>query len=453
MDKGEMLQMTQRDVDRIKTLHQAIQKQITQAKAGELLNLSREWVNRLCHKIKKKGDRAIIHGLRGRPSNHQLPQGLIDKAAKRLKERYPDFGPTFAAEKLLEVEGIKLSDETIRQLMIKLKLWKEKKRRATHREWRERKDCVGEMVQMDGSDHDWFEGRRDKCVLLASIDDATNWIFLRFTEHEDTRNLMQFSRTYLKKFGRPLSFYVDKDSIYKTNRQPSLEEELQGKKYALTQFTRAMEVDLGVKVINAGSPQAKGRVERLFETLQDRLVKELRLADISSIPAANHFLDKVYLTKHNHKFSVPPKNRTDVHRPVGKTAAELDAIFSFQEQRVIANDYTIRWRNRIFQVEKHQPYFLLPRIRVIVEELLNGKIRIKYKGKYLKMHEIDPKKIRKPLQRNPHPPQIRKSKPPRYNKKSIPVADHPWRKDFRLWTQAAVVKKQRLNKRPEPILV
>jgi hypothetical protein len=430
MAKEEVLQMTQRDLDRIKILHQAIERRITQEKAGKLLDLCRVHVNRLCQKIKKKGDRAIIHGLRGRPSNHQLSAGLIDKAKEKIKERYPDFGPTLAAEKLLEVEGIKLSDETVRRLMIKLNLWKEKKRRAIHREWRERKDCFGEMAQMDGSDHDWFEGRRDKCILLASIDDATNRIFLRFTEHEDTRNLMQFSRTYLKRFGKPLSFYVDKDSIYVTNRQPNLEEELQGRKYALTQFTRAMEVDLDVKVINAGSPQAKGRVERLFGTLQDRLVKELRLAGISTIPAANRFLDRIYLDKHNHKFSVPPKNNTDVHRIVGKTNAELAAILSFQEERVICNDYTIHWRNRLFQIEKHQPYFLLPRTRIIVEERLNGRIKIRYKEKYLKMHEIDPKEIRKPLLLKPLrivPP------PPAPRKYTSPSANHPWRRSFKYW--------------------
>jgi len=442
MDKGEILQMTHRDIDRLKTLHLASQKKITQGKAAELLNLSREHVNRLCQKIRKGGNRAIIHGLRGRPSNNQPLPGLIEKAEKKLKEKYSDFGPTFAAEKLLEIDGIKLSDETVRKLMIKLGLWKERKRRATHREWRERKDCFGEMVQMDGSDHDWFERRRDRCILLASIDDATNRPFLRFTEHEDTKNLMQFSRTYLKKFGKPLSFYVDKDSIYKTNRQPSLEEELQGKKYALTQFTRAMEVDLGVKVINAGSPQAKGRVERLFETLQDRLVKELRLAGISTIPAANRFLDEVYLGKHNQRFSVPPKNKTDVHRPVGKTEAELDAILSFQEERTLCNDYTIRWRNRLFQVKKHQPYFLLPRTKVVVEERLNGKIKIKYKGKYLKIHEIDQKEIRKP----PLPDLVSlPAKPRRYNPNSAPAADHPWKRDYRLWHRSTPVKERRLQ--------
>lgn len=449
MDKKEMLQMTQRDIDKIKILHQAIKKQITQAKAGELLGLSREWVNRLCQKIKKKGDRAIIHGLRGRLSNHQLPAGLIDKAKEKLKERYSDFGPTFASEKLFEVEGIKLSDETVRRLMVKLDLWKERKRRATHREWRERKDCFGEMVQMDGSDHDWFEGRRDRCILLGSIDDATNRIFLRFTEHEDTRNLMKFSRIYMNKFGKPKSVYVDKDSIYVTNRQPNLEEELQGRKYALTQYTRAMEVDLDVKVINAGSPQAKGRIERLFGTLQDRLVKELRLAGISTIPAANRFLDEVYLAKHNRKFSVAPKCNADVHRPVAKTKAELEAIFSFREERIVSNDYTVRWRNRLFQIMKHQPYFLLPRTKVMVEERLNGRIRIKYKDKYLKMREIDQKEIRKPLLSDfiPLPP-----RPRRYNPNSRPAADHPWRRSFNNWRQIALMRKQRTVK-PQLIAV
>jgi len=438
MDKGEMLQMTQRDIDRIKVLHLAIQKRITQAKAGELLDLSREWVNRLCQKIKKKGDRAIIHGLRGRTSNHQLPVGLADKAISKIKEKYSDFCPGFAAEKLLELDKIKLSDEKVRQLMIAASLWEDRKRKATHREWRERKDCFGEMEQMDGSDHDWFEGRRDKCVLLASIDDATNRIFLRFTEHEDTRNLMQFSRTYLKKFGKPLCFYVDKDSIYKTNRQPSLEEELQGRKYALTQFTRAMEVDLDVKVINAGSPQAKGRVERLFETLQDRLVKELRLAGINTIPAANRFLERIYLDKHNQKFSVPPKNNTDVHRPVRKTEAELDAILSFQEERVLCNDYTIHWRNRLFQIKKHQPYFLLPRTKVTVEEWLNGRIKIRYKGKYLKMHEIDPKSIRRPLTAISLPVRLENPQP---HHPSIPPKDHPWRQSFTAWARLSSERK------------
>jgi hypothetical protein len=448
MTKEEVLQMTQRDLDHIKILHQAIERKLTQEKAGELLDLCRVQVNRLCRKIKKKGDRAIIHGLRGRPSNHQLPHELTDKAKKILKEKYPDFGPTFAAEKLLEIEGIKLSNETIRQLMIKLGLWKEKKRRATHREWRERKDCFGEMVQMDGSDHDWFEGRRDKCILLAAIDDATNKIFLCFTEHEDTRNLMQFSRTYMKRFGKPRSFYVDKDSIYVTNRQPSLEEELQGRKYALTQFTRAMEVDLGVKVINAGSPQAKGRVERLFGTLQDRLVKELRLAGISTIPVANRFLHRIYLAKHNDKFSVAPKSNANIHRPLEKTKVELDAILSFQEERVVCNDYTIHWRNRLFQMAKYQPYYLLPRTKVIVEERLNGKIKIKYKGKYLKMHEIDQKETRKPSLSDPI---ALPAKPRRYNPNSIPAADHPWRTDYRLWNRSTPIRENRHKSLPQLI--
>lgn len=438
MAKGEMLQMTQREIDRVKVLHQAIQKRITQKKAGELLALSREWVNRLCQRVKQNGDRAVIHGLRGKPSNHQLPAGLADKAISKIKKKYIGFGPTLAMEKLQELDKIKLSVETIRRRMISAHLWEDKERKAVHREWRERKDCFGEMAQMDGSDHDWFEGRGAKCILLASIDDSTNRIFLRFTEHEDTRNLMLFSREYLKKFGRPRAFYVDKDSIYITNRQPSLEEELQGRKYALTQFTRAAEVDLGIKVINAGSPQAKGRVERLFQTLQDRLVKELRLAGVSTIQAANSFLDRTYLAKHNGKFSIEPKNKTDMHRPVGKSEAELDAIFSFQETRVLCNDYTIHWKNRIFQVEKHQPYFLLPRTKVTVEERLNGLVKIKYKEKYLKMHEIEPQRIRLPQSAPPLPVKLDKPQPQR---PSIPPKNHPWRQSFAAWRQIAVERK------------
>lgn len=438
MKAKEVLQMTQRDLDRLRVLHQSIQKKITQEKAGNLLNLSREHVNRLCQKIRKKGDRAIIHGLRGRKSNHQLLESLINKAKKILKEKYSDFGPTFAAEKLLEIEGIRLSDEKVRQLMIAEALWKNKKRKGVHREWRERKDCFGEMAQMDGSDHAWFEGRGNKCILLASIDDATSQIFLRFTEHEDTRNLMQFSKAYMERYGRPRSFYVDKDSIYITNRKPSLEEELQGKKYALTQFTRAMEIDLGIKVINAGSPQAKGRVERLFGTLQDRLVKELRLAGISTISAANDFLDKIYLSKHNEKFDVTPKNSTNLHRHVNKTKAELDSIFSFQEERTLCNDYTIHWKNRLFQIEKYQPFFLLPRTKVIVEERLNGKIKIKYKKKHLKMREIDQDKIRKPL----HPTPLKKAKAKPQNRYySTPLKNHPWKKSFKVWVKSALAKK------------
>lgn len=438
MAKEEMLQMTQRDIDRVKVLNLAIQRRITQAKAGELLDLSREWVNHLCQKIKAKGDRAIIHGLRGRPSNNQMPQLLVERAQKKLQEKYADFGPTLAAEKLLEIDRIKLSDETVRRLMIDLKLWEAGKRKPVHRKWRERKECVGEMVQMDGSDHDWFEGRCSKCILLATIDDASSRIFLRFAEHEDTRNLMQFSRTYIKRFGKPREWYVDKDSIYVTNRQPSLEEELQGGRYALTQFTRAMEVDLAVRVVNAGSPQAKGRVERLFGTLQDRLVKELRLAGISTIPDANQFLDNRYLAKHNTRFSVSPKSKVNLHRPTGKTEAELDAIFSFQEERVIRNDYTFSWRTRLFQVEKHQPYYLLPGTRVIIEERLNGRVKARYKGKYLKMHEITQHEIRRPLL---VPSKSVQETPPPRLRPTIPTKNHPWRRSIKGWARIAIAKR------------
>ena len=424
MDKGEILRMTHREVDRIKTLHMAIQKKITQEKAGKLLNISREQANRLCQKIKKGGDKAVLHGLRGKPSNNQLRKGLTEKAIAIIKEKYPDFGPTLAAEKLLLLDKIKISNETVRRLMIEENIWHSRKRRTQHRKWRERKDCFGEMLQMDGSSHDWFEGRRGKCVLLASIDDASNRVTLRFTEHEDTPELMKFTRAYVEKYGRPNSFYVDRDSIYITNRQANLEEELRGD-YAFTQFKRAVETDLGIKVINANSPQAKGRVERLFNTLQDRLVKELRLANISTIDEANLFLDKVYIAAHNQRFSVVPKKSINLHRPLNKTKAELDSIFSIQENRTISKDYTLSWKTRKLQIEKHQPFFLLPRTRVTVEERLTGELKVRYKSKYLHFKEIPKEKI---CQKQNELIKVKQNSNLKMNKKpTIPAPDHPWR--------------------------
>jgi hypothetical protein len=417
---GQMvLQMTQREIDRAKVFHQVIQGKLTQVKAGELLDLSREHVNRLCRKVKNKGDRALIHGLRSKPSNNRIAQQLRNKIINTIKMKYHDFGPTFASEKLL-LEGIQASVETVRKIMISGGIWQSRKRKAKHREWRERRSCFGEMVQMDGSQHAWFETRRPKCVLLAAIDDATNRITLKFTHSESTRELLIFTRSYMETFGRPVSFYVDRDSIFKTSRQPNLEEELNGH-LALTQFSRIMEKCLSTKVIKAYSPQAKGRVERLFKTLQDRLVKELRLAGISSTERANEFLEDHYVEAHNERFSFKPKSSFNAHRPLNRSKQELDAIFSILEERTLTNDYTVRWRSRIFQVLKHQPAFLLPRTKLTIEERLDGSIRIRHKNSYLKFSEIDPSAIRKPVKLVP---KIRKPRiviPPPKN--------HPWR-DF-----------------------
>lgn len=412
-----ILQMTQRDIDRAKVLHQVLQNKLTQVKAGELLDLSREHVNRLCQKVKKKGDRALINGLRGKPSNNRMPEQLKDKIINTINAKYHDFGPTLASEKLL-LEDIHASVESVRKLMIAKDIWQPRKRKAAHRQWRERRSCRGEMVQMDGSLHAWFENRAPKCVLLATIDDATNSVSLKFTHSECTRELLLFTRSYMETFGRPVSFYVDRDSIFKTSRQPNLDEELNGE-HPLTQFTRIMEKGLSIKVIKAYSPQAKGRIERLFKTLQDRLVKELRLAGISSMEEANEFLSDHYLEAHNKQFSFKPKSSFNAHRPLNRSKQDLDAVFSILEERVLTNDYTVRWRSRLFQLLKHQPSFLLPRTKLTVEERLDGSIRIRLKGLYLKFNEIDPSLIKKPA---PLKPKIRKPRtflpPPK---------KHPWR--------------------------
>jgi hypothetical protein len=420
-----ILQMTQKEIDRSKVLHQVIQKRLTQIKAGELLDLSREHVNRLCRKVRIKGDRALIHGLRGKSSNNKIPEQLKDQIVNAIKAKYHDFGPTLAWEKVL-MEGLHASVETVRKIMISEGIWEHRKRKAVHRKWRERRSCSGEMVQMDGSLHAWFEDRDPKCVLLATVDDATNHITLKFTNSESTRELLLFTRSYVETFGRPVSFYVDRDSIFKTSRQPNLDEELNGAR-PLTQFSRIMEKCLSIKVIKAYSPQAKGRVERLFKTLQDRLVKELRLAGISSIEEANKFLSGHYVEDLNKRFSLKPKLSFNAHRPLNRSKQDLDAVFSIIEDRTLTNDYTVRWRSRLFQVLKHQPSFLLPRTKLTIEERLDGSIRIRHKGLYLKFTEIHPSVIMRPV------PVKQKVRKPRVF--LPPPKKHPWRR----WDKADII--------------
>jgi hypothetical protein len=238
--------------------------------------------------------------------------------------------------------------------------------------------------------------------------------------------LLLFTRSYVETFGRPVSFYVDRDSIFKTSRQPNLDEELNGAR-PLTQFSRIMEKCLSIKVIKAYSPQAKGRVERLFKTLQDRLVKELRLAGISSIEEANKFLSGHYVEDLNKRFSLKPKLSFNAHRPLNRSKQDLDAVFSIIEDRTLTNDYTVRWRSRLFQVLKHQPSFLLPRTKLTIEERLDGSIRIRHKGLYLKFTEIHPSVIMRPV------PVKQKVRKPRVF--LPPPKKHPWRR----WDKADII--------------
>lgn len=366
----EVVAMSRREMDRAQVIGKVVEGRLTQANAAEMLKLGVRQVKRLCAKFRAKGPAGLAHRLRGRASNHQIDPWLLETALNALHDPLWDgFGPTFTRDKLKELCGVTLGVETLRQLMIQTDLWQPWGQRLKHRSWRERRECIGMLVQLDGSDHDWFEGRGPRCVLIIYIDDATSRILYgEFAGVEDTLTLMRTTRSYLKQHGRPTAFYVDRDSIY-TNNMP-------GDEQPLTQFARAMS-ELAVDIITANSPQAKGRVERGFLTHQDRLVKELRLRGISDIAAANRYLQGTYIPQHNARYGVAPRATLDAHKPLIAGVDLLD-VLSVKLTRVVRNDYTIQYFGRWIQVA--QGAGVRPKAEVIVQTRLDGDVRLLYKG-------------------------------------------------------------------------
>jgi hypothetical protein len=398
--------MSTKEIDTLKIIHDVIEKRMKQRRAGTLLKLSTRQVRRLCGRVRREGAKGLRHGLRGQPSNHQLPLGQLNKALDVVRTTYPDFGPSFANQKLETIHKIFLSTSILRRGMIDIGLWHPHTQGAVHRAWRERRASVGELVQLDGSDHDWLEGRGPRCALLIFIDDATSRILWgAFIPVEDTLNLLTSMKSYLLRHGRPLALYVDRDSIYKVNRQASVDESLRDGQ-PLTQFSRAMG-ELGIEMVFALSPQAKGRVERGFKTHQDRLVKELRLAGISSLPEANEFLRRTYIPAHNARFAVMPRSAVDVHRPL-LAIHRLDEILSVRRERVVANDFTLRLENRFFQILPGQTLRVRPQDTVMLEIRLDGTTHIRFKGAYLRFRAL----TQRPPRPN-HPPRSPSSYKPR----------------------------------------
>jgi hypothetical protein len=416
----ERVDISMREIDRLKIIHEVLKGHLRQAQAASQLDLSTRQVIRLCQRVKNEGNRGIVHRAKGRASNHQLNPELLEQALCALHDaRFEGFGPTLAQEKLETLYDIHLSVSALRPVMLQTELYASRRYAPKHRAWRQRRACVGELVQLDGSDHDWFEGRGPRCVLVLYIDDATSrLLYAEFVDVEDTLTLLSTTQAYLLRHGRPLAFYVDKDSIYKVNRNATVEEELQDSS-PITQFTRAM-TELGVEVICANSPQAKGRVERSFHTHQDRLVKELRLAGISDKKAANHFLWNTYLPAHDAKFAVAPANTTNAHRPLLKTH-RLHEILSVRAPRVLANDYTLRCQNQFFQLLPDQPLRIRPKNTILVEARLDGSVHLKFKDRYLNFKSI----TKKPKPPTPLPKEIKEllAKP---RTPYRPPATHPW---------------------------
>lgn len=414
MTGKDILVMSRKEAKRLHVIRKVMEGEISQIAAGEMLSLSSRQIRRIVERIKGEGDEGIIHGLRGATSNRKTAEKFKDKIIRLYRKHYAGFGPTLASEKLQELNGISISDETLRLWLIGSGDWERRKKRGSNRKWRPRREHRGEMVQIDGSHHDWFEGRGPKCVLMGYIDDATGEVFGRFYEYEGTMPAMDSFMRYAQKNGLPLSIYLDRHRTYKSPKKEALEDD---EEY-LSQFERAM-LELQVKVIHAYSPQAKGRVERLFETLQDRLVKEMRLKGIKGIEEANVFLE-TYLPVHNSKFAVEPKEAGDVHRPV--EGLNLKGILSVKTERKVKNDCTIVHGSEFYQIEEK-----IKAAKVIVEDRLDGTMVITHEGNVLKYTQL-PERPQK--QKKLHIPKTR-------GRHKVP-ADHPWRKTKnRPWTKRA----------------
>ena len=411
----DIITMTRRELGRYQMIERSLKKEITQAKAAELLELSERHVRRLVKRVRLKGLRGLVHGNRGRPSPRKMSVEMVERIVSIIAERYPDFGPLHAAEKLWERHKVRVSREKVRRIMMAKGLWRRRRRRKEDHVWRERKHHVGEMVQMDGSHHSWLEKRGPRLVLMGYVDDASNRVFGRFYDYEGIYPAMDSLRRYIERYGLPQSIYLDKHSTYRTSRQPDTEELLRDEQ-AQTQFERALN-EVGIKAIHANSPQAKGRIERTFGTFQDRLVKEMRLEGVSTCEEANRFLD-VYLPKHNRRFMKEPLRPQDLHRPVPKSL-NLDDIFCLQGIRTVNNGYIIKWTSRTFVLTR--PSLTLRRQKVVVREWFDGRLSIRFKGKELEYKEVDMVRPK---------PAVRvfaikvRRKPPKY----IPPPTHPWKR-------------------------
>jgi len=374
----DRIEMSQRERDRLKVMTLVLEGRRTQPEAARLLKRSVRQVRRIQRRLEAHGDIGVIHRLRGRPSNCAKDHDMKQQVLARYRERYMGFGPTLAAEKLA-ADDLPVSDETLRNWLLTADLWQRKRRRDKHRQRRDRRECFGELVQADGSEHDWLEGRGPRMVLLVMIDDATSKTVARFYPAETTEGYMDLLGRYLRKHGRMVAMYTDHDSVFCG--------ECPDKKPAQTQFARVLE-ELGIGWIPAGSPQAKGRVERFNGTAQDRLVKELRLAGACTMDQANEVLDRIFLPWFNRRCTVKPASANNTHRPL-HPSMNLAAILSIQDKRKVANDYTIRLDNQVYQLLKPA----LPGQRggwVAVEKRLDGSLHIRFKNKYLAYHRIGP---------------------------------------------------------------
>lgn len=376
-----VISMSNKEADRVGVIQRLINREIRQRHAAGILGISTRQVKRLVREYRGHGTAGLVHKGRGKVSNRAIPEEEKKQMIDIISNNYTDFGPTLAWEKLVENHGIRYSDETIRKLMIGAELWKSRKRRIISlHQLRERRDCLGELVQADGSPHDWFEGRFPKCTLLVFIDDATGKLLrLEFAESESTAAYFRSIRRYLEEHGRPVTFYVDKHGVFRVNTTKGKSADTSDNN-GLTQFGRAM-TELGIGCIFAESAEAKGRVERVNQTLQDRLVKEMRLKGINSIEEGNNYLPE-FIGIFNRKFAVVPKSLANTHRPL-LPAHNLDDILCLKYTRILSKQLSVSYGNRIYQIQTQRPAYAMRNAPVTVREDINGGIKIVYKGQSL----------------------------------------------------------------------
>jgi hypothetical protein len=411
----ETLTMSGKERRRLEVFGRVKAKELSLTKGAELLGMSYRQAKRAWARYRDQGDMGLVHRLRGRASNRHVQPGRKEQALALYREKYAEYGPTLAAECLARDDGLAVPVSTLRVWLSAAGLWQQQRRRKLHRRRRPRRAHCGELLQLDGSHHDWFAGRRGRAVLMVMIDDATGRVFARFFENESWDSAATTLRRYTQLHGLPRALYVDGHSIYRADWDPTPDEILAGME-PKTQFGRAMH-ELDVELIQAHSPQAKGRVERVNRTLQDRLVKELTRAGISDLESANRYLEETYLPRFNQQFGKAAAKRADVHRVVSDE--RLLRVLSLQEERVVQPDWTVRWQNGFLQLPRATARHVQPGDKVTVSEQLDDRLRIFAGDRELSWSTV----------REAAPP--RPATPPRGPTGSTqgqkPRASHPWR--------------------------